>query len=31
MRTGAEYRRQAEECRRLARQTAVPEDKRALD
>lgn len=27
----AEHRRHAEECRRLARHTAVPEDKRSLE
>jgi hypothetical protein len=31
MRTVAEYRRHAEECRRLARHTAAPEDRRALE
>lgn len=31
MRTAAEYRKQAEECRKLARQMAVPEDKEAFE
>jgi hypothetical protein len=31
MRTITEYRRHAEECRRLARQTAGPADRRALE
>ena len=31
MRMAAEYKRHAEECRRLARHTAVPEDKRSLE
>jgi hypothetical protein len=30
MRAAAEYRKQAEECRRLAQQMAAPEDKRTL-
>lgn len=31
MRTAVEYRRHADECRRLAQHTAVPEDRRALE
>jgi hypothetical protein len=31
MRAAAEYRKHAEECRRLAQQIVAPEDKRALE
>jgi plasmid stability protein len=31
MRAAAEYRKHAEECRRLAQQMVAPEDKRALE
>jgi hypothetical protein len=31
MRTAAEYRRHAEECRRLARHTTVPADRQSLE
>jgi hypothetical protein len=31
MRAGDEYKKHAEECRRLAQQMVVPEDKRALE
>jgi hypothetical protein len=31
MRVAAEYRKHAEECRRLAQQVVAPEDKRALE
>jgi hypothetical protein len=31
MRAAAEYRKHAEECRRLAQHTTAPEDKRALE
>ena len=31
MRAAGEYRKRAEECRRLAQQIVAPEDKRALE